>query len=218
LIHKLGAVRHNSGMAVHHALLELASNRQDAIRRFKERSEVDIEIIAYDVESLTIEDVRYLITLAYQTPGSYTSRTIVIAARIINREAQHALLKVLEEPPKTTSFYIILPSIASVLPTVLSRVIIVAPDTVGENQYPLFGTFVEGTIVARLEMIADIVKRKADQDYDALYDGLVAYVSKVSDPQVLTAIESALRFLRQKGAAKKMIWEHLALTLPVKAK
>ncbi len=205
-------------MPVHHALLEITPQRSEAISRFKTAAEPTVEVIVYEVESLTIEDVRYLITLAYQTPGSYTSRTIVIAARVINREAQHALLKVLEEPPKTTSFYIILPSIASVLPTVLSRVIIVAGDTVGETQYPLFGTFVESTIAARLEMIADIGKRKADQDYDALYDGLVAYVSKVSDPQVLTAIESALRFLRQKGAAKKMIWEHLALTLPVKAK
>ncbi len=205
-------------MPVHHALLEITPQRSEAISRFKTATEPTVEVIVYEVESLTIEDVRYLITLAYQTPGSYTSRTIVIAARVINREAQHALLKVLEEPPKTTSFYIILPSIASVLPIVLSRVIIVAGDTVGENQYPLFGTFVESTIAARLEMIADIGKRKADQDYDALYDGLVAYASEASEPTILAAIESALRFLRQKGAAKKMIWEHLALTLPVKAK
>ena len=205
-------------MLAHHALLEVSSQRSAAILRYKEQVDSTIEVVVYEVESLTIEDVRYLITLAYQTPGQYASRSIVIAARVINREAQHALLKVLEEPPKTTSFYIILPSIASLLPTVLSRVIIVAGDTVGENQYPLFGAFVESTIAARLEMIADIGKRKADQDYDAFYDGLVAYASQVSEPAVLSAVDFALRFLRQKGAAKKMIWEHLALMLPVKVK
>ncbi len=205
-------------MPVHHALLEITPQRSEAIFRFKTTAAPTVEVIVYEVESLTIEDVRYLITLAYQTPGSYSSRTIVIAARVINREAQHALLKVLEEPPKTTAFYIILPSIASVLPTVLSRVLVVAGDMAGESQYPLFITFIKSTITVRLEMIADIGKRKADQDYDALYDGLVAYTREVTKPAVLTAIESALRYLRQKGAAKKMIWEHLALTLPVKAK
>lgn len=205
-------------MFAHHALLEITPERAEAISRFRTQTDSTNEVIVYDVESLTIEDVRYLITLAYQTPGYYSSRTILIAARVINREAQHALLKVLEEPPKTTSFYIILPSIASLLPTVLSRVIIVADTAVGVSQYPLFATFMESTIAARLEMIADIGKRKADQDYDTLYDGLVAYVSQTKDLVVLNTIESALRFLRQKGAAKKMIWEHLALSLPVEAK
>ncbi|MFN3692660.1 MAG: hypothetical protein ACK4SL_01000 [Candidatus Paceibacteria bacterium] len=205
-------------MLAHHALLEITPQRTEAISRYKAEVDQAVEVIVYEVESLTIEDVRYLNTLAYQTPGSYESRTIVIAARVINREAQHALLKMLEEPPKTTAFYIILPSIASLLPTVLSRVIIVASDTVVDNGHPLFVAFIEGALNARLDMIADIGKRKADEDYDSLYDGLVAYVSQVSDPHALTAIESALRFLRQKGAAKKMIWEHLALTLPVKAK
>jgi hypothetical protein len=205
-------------MLAHHALLEITPQRPEAISRYKAAADSTAEVITYEVESLTIEDVRYLITLAYQTPGTYASRTIVIAARVINREAQHALLKVLEEPPKTTSFYIILPSIASLLPTVLSRVIIVADTAVGVASHSLFSTFIASAVAARLEIIADIGKRKADQDYDALYDGLVAYASCVSEPSVLIAVESALRFLRQKGAARKMIWEHIALSLPAKAK
>ncbi len=205
-------------MFAHHALLEITSQRSEAISRFRAAADSTAEVIVYEVESLSIEDVRYLITLAYQTPGSYERRIILIAARVINREAQHALLKVLEEPPKTTSFYIILPSIASLLPTVLSRVIIVAETAFGVASHSLFNTFITSTVATRLEIIADIAKRKTDQDYDTLYDGLVAYVSEANEPAVLTAVESALRFLRQKGAAKKMIWEHLALSLPSGAK
>jgi hypothetical protein len=36
---------------------------------------------------------------------------LVVSARSINIEAQHALLKVIEEPPATTQFTFILPSI-----------------------------------------------------------------------------------------------------------
>jgi DNA polymerase III delta prime subunit len=142
----------------------------------------------------------------------------LIAARSINHAAQHALLKVLEEPPLTTKFYIILPTTAGLLPTVLSRVIIEQGADADDQAHPLFVTFLGATIPDRLALIADIVKRKADTDYDALYDGLVAHAVTVTGTDVLTAINGALRSLRQKGAARKMIWEHLALTFPIGAK
>lgn len=205
-------------MLAHHAILHITNNQTNAIRSFRESCGSQVEVVPIIAESLTIDEVRRVITLAYQTPGTYAERALVIAARSINHAAQHALLKVLEEPPLTTKFYIILPTTAGLLPTVLSRVIIDQGVEVVDQPHFLFTAFLEATIPDRLALIADIVKRKADTDYDALYDGLVAFASVVTVTDMLVAINGALWSLRQKGAARKMIWEHLALTFPVQAK
>lgn len=203
-------------MLAHHAVLEISNQLTEALARYRAGADATTEIIPYEVAALTIDDVRRIIGLAYQTPGSYSKRCLVIVTRTINREAQHALLKVLEEPPATTEFYIIMPTIAGLVPTVLSRVMMAPVAPTAASAWPtVFSGFMQDTVAKRLETIAGIAKQKADQDYDALYDGLTLYAGTVSEPTVLTAVESALRFLRQKGAAKKMIWEHLALALPV---
>lgn len=205
-------------MLSHHAVLQLTAQLKEAVQAFKNQADASCEIVPYEVDALTIEDVRRVIALAYQTPGSYSTRVIVIAARSINREAQHALLKVLEEPPQTTQFLIILPTAAGLLPTVLSRVML---DSQSANRTTLNDFFVSFLVAAakdRLELIADIAKRKNEADYDKLYDGLVTYSARHNDIELLAPAETAIRFLRQKGAAKKMIWEHLALTLPVESK
>ncbi|MFM2340183.1 MAG: polymerase delta prime subunit [Candidatus Parcubacteria bacterium] len=205
-------------MVSHHAVIRLAADPVKALSTLEESVRQDAEMVPYAVPSLTIEDVRRIIVYAYQTPDSHPKRMIAIATRTINREAQHALLKVLEEPPATTVFLIIVPTLAGLLPTVLSRVIVEESRDGGSESTSRFLTFLTTSIKERLELIADIAKRKADEEYDELYDGLVSYVPTMTELSILKDIEAALRFLRQKGAAKKMIWEHLALTIPVVSK
>jgi hypothetical protein len=202
-------------MSTHHAVLVTSFDRTLTLDAVRAKYAQTAEVVSYMVESLTIDDVRRIIQLAYQTPAQYTIRQLVVSARSINVEAQHALLKVIEEPPSTTRFTFILPSIAGLLPTIMSRVSWQHSSESAVVYPAIFTEFIAAPIAKRLEVIADIVKRKADTDWDQLYDGLVVYSEGAThDYGVLLSLEPALRYLRQKGAAKKMIWEVLALTLP----
>jgi DNA polymerase III delta prime subunit len=202
-------------MENHHAILIVTDNASRVVAEFSDNHKHDTEIVLYEMESLTIDNVRHIIAMAYQMPGAHKTRTLVVSVRVINREAQHALLKVLEEPPVTTRFLLVLPTRSNVLSTVLSRVQLEEVYFSQGVTQELFKKFCAAEPVVRLETIADIAKRKADNEYDALYDGLVTYGLTAESFAVQRVIEPALRYLRQKGAAKKMIWEFLALSLPV---
>lgn len=204
-------------MLPHHAVVEITSRPNDVLFVYQRELREHAEIVPYAVDALTIDDVRRIIALAYQTPGAYSVRIIVLTAQVINREAQHALLKVLEEPPTTTQFLILLPSLAGLLPTILSRVLVKHhQDDVVVS--PVFEKFLQSSYKDRLELIADIAKRKAEADFMAMYDGLLIYGQSIGETKVLRLVDEAQRQLRQKGAGKKMIWEHIALSLPIASK
>lgn len=199
----------------HHARLFVSHLPKSVIETIVTTEESTSEIITFASDTVSIDEVRQVIQLAFQTPGNKSYRLIVLQARQIAHEAQHALLKILEEPPLTTRFVIILPSLAGLLPTIVSRVAIVSEHAETYDN-PVFTRFITTDAKSRLEMIADIVKRKADEDYSELYDGLVSHVSTGDVAHDMkSVVQTALIQLRQKGASKKMVWEELALTLPV---
>lgn len=198
----------------HHARLYITPNPEQVVSTITTEEQDTAEIIPLVSDTLSIDEVRRIIQLAYQTPGSKSYRQIVIVTRQIAHEAQHALLKILEEPPATTLFVLVLPTTAGLLPTVLSRLSVVSQST-GTDLGELFTQFVAADTKVRLDMIADIVKRKAETDYTSLYTGLVAFVATDQvAPSLLALVNTTLLQLRQKGASKKLLWEELALSLP----
>ncbi len=88
----------------------------------KERiNKLDVEI--YEPEkALGIEDVRNIQKNIHLMPLRGTKKTIII---IITQgatiEAQNAMLKILEEPPKSTLIYLVTNNHKVLLPTILSR-------------------------------------------------------------------------------------------------
>ncbi len=198
----------------HHARLYISTDASRVIASIRELEEPNSEIILFETTTLSIDEVRRIIQMAYQTPGAKAHRLLLIAAGAIAIEAQQAFLKILEEPPVTTRFALVLPNIAGLLPTVQSRLSLVATEH--NSIIPeLFLQFLSSDQKVRLDMIADIAKRKADGDYTALYDGLVAYTGQGRVPEsLLRLVETSLRQLRQKGSSKKMVWEELALSVP----
>lgn len=71
-----------------------------------------------DKTTITIEQIRELYAIT-KTGGSLT--IIIRDAQIMGTEAQNAFLKLLEEPPKNTTFILTAVSSASVLQTIRSR-------------------------------------------------------------------------------------------------
>lgn len=83
----------------------------------------DVSILATDRVSISIDEVRDLVTQSYYAPSTARYRVIVIedADRMTERTS-NVLLKALEEPPPRTVWILCAPSAQDVLPTIQSRV------------------------------------------------------------------------------------------------
>lgn len=200
----------------HHAQLYWADNIVEAgIDINSLQSEA--EIFLYKKDILPISEVRLLIERANQLPFDKSLQVIVIEVATIPIEAQHALLKVLEEPPDTTRFVLVIKPGARLLPTVLSRcqVMVMQPpvcdDSMNDNEFAVFSG---QTISDRLAVVADRAKKKDNQWFSDMADEFNRWLEINQSYQTKEILDYAI-FLRQKGASKKMLWEALALTLPV---
>ena len=82
----------------------------------------DVSILATDRVSITIEEVRALVSFSYFSPSQAPYRVVVMedADRMTDRTS-NVLLKALEEPPPQTVWILCAPSPADVLPTIRSR-------------------------------------------------------------------------------------------------
>jgi DNA polymerase-3 subunit delta' len=95
--------------------------------------EASVISIAPVNRSIGIDDIRSLRLKFALKSFSGTKQLIIINdANLMTREAQNALLKILEEPPKDTVFIVVTNDDASLLPTIHSRCTIInisKPDT-----------------------------------------------------------------------------------------
>jgi DNA polymerase III delta prime subunit len=202
-------------MEHHHARLIIASDSTPVLTKLP-TDYLDTEIVTITEDVLSIGMVRRIIDTAYQTPGGATTRLIVVAVKSIAIEAQQALLKVLEEPPKTTRFLLILPDAGGLLPTVLSRLAAETADNASDVPAD-FAQFLHASVKDRLELIATTAKKKDDAQYERWLAGLIVYTRTA---QLEVAIKEQLlmvmTYARFRGASKKMLWEEVALTLPVR--
>ena len=82
----------------------------------------DVSILATDRVTITIDEVRALVSFSYFSPSLSPYRVVIIedADRMTERTS-NVLLKALEEPPPQTVWILCAPSPADVLPTIRSR-------------------------------------------------------------------------------------------------
>ena len=96
----------------------------DSCRIFKTRNHPDVTFISpeKDRKTISVNQVRSIISDASILPQKSTKKVFVIdPADTMTKEAQNALLKVLEEPPQFVVFILTAVSRATMLTTVLSR-------------------------------------------------------------------------------------------------
>ena len=166
------------------------------------------------IERFGIDDARSLVISAYQRPVAASTQTLVIRTEFITHEAQNALLKVLEEPPQSTKFVLVLPAGLQLLATIESRVEVLTADSGIEDE--VFTDFLQSSYAERLSQIEVNLKAKDLQWQRAVKQGLFQYVKKAS-PEMLSELEFVSRFLLTRGASNKFLLEHLALTLPTRS-
>jgi DNA polymerase III delta prime subunit len=133
-------------------------------------------------------------------------------AEKILREAQNALLKLFEEPSEQTFFYLIIPNKELLLPTLLSRLHIVDTQKISPNE-SIFDSFLS---LSPSEKLATIEKKLKEEDFEwmnQIMSGFEVYAEQSKDAQIVSTAILLSRYANNKGASKKMLLEHLALSL-----
>lgn len=198
----------------HHALLVYAQDLETAPipQEFKKQS---ADVLHYLHERLSIDHVRELIHISLQAPVEAPRRTFVIQAREIAVEGQHALLKLLEEPPQKAQFYVVLPPTAMVLPTLRSRLMEIGSETVQHEENHFFTEFLNASQAQRLALIAQMTKEKDHLWIDSILHGAEARCAQDirSNRVLLSSVLFVRSHIGSRGASAKMLLEEISLHL-----
>lgn len=103
---------------------DLARRREmkDASRRVEGLVYFDIQLIEPITRFILIEQIRQLRAAAYTRPFEFSRRVFILdQAQTIHWQAVDLLLKVMEEPPETTTFILVCPNPHELRPTLRSR-------------------------------------------------------------------------------------------------
>jgi len=169
-----------------------------------------------EFETLGIDESRSVAQWAIMKPLTNKRKVLVaVVAHSFTSEAQNALLKLFEEPPEGTYFFLILPNTSSILPTLLSRVQVIK----GDEQIDLnkkYASFLDDDVAHRFKIISPIIKAKDKEKAKALIKFLESRVATHEDvlkfSQVTKIIETE-RYLAGRSPSIKMLLEYLAVSL-----
>ncbi len=192
---------------MHHAYF-ISGGRADLVWQSLSGKRGNPDSLFLEFETLGIEEARAL--AAWALKKAFGERKVaVITLKSFTLEAQNALLKLFEEPPLDTYFFILLDNIGSILSTLLSRVMILnfgsQNDTTEEAE-----SFLMADISKRFKIINQIIKNKDKEKTKALVSSLGRRLMK---PSEIETVLKAEKFLSGRVPSLKMILESLVLTV-----
>lgn len=194
----------------------------------KGKGNPDIVVLRYSL--LSVADARRVSELAAGAPFAGDYKVVIIAASRAYHEAQNALLKLFEEPPRGTYLFLILPSLGGLLPTLRSRVQVldnsVPRQSAGREK--IVGPaeqFLAATREKRGALIKKLTSGKDEEDRRELRDeaikivnGIEAVAYERGRSKAFAALLSDIAVLRgylyDRSAPVRMILEHLSLVIP----
>ncbi|MCA9366009.1 hypothetical protein KC722_00335 [Candidatus Kaiserbacteria bacterium] len=197
-------------MDEHHAVLLLATDISTApLPEAIQTQSVDVQHTV--VENFGIDDARTLIAAAATRPIELQQKIFVVAFSTATSEAQNALLKLLEEPPVTSRFYLVVPHETVLIETVRSRLSV--PDTRTSTKSPVALEFLAMSYQERMQTIATKAKEKDTLWMRSVLHG-IEVIASASKDLMHPAVALCARYADIRGASRKMLLEDLALSLP----
>jgi len=134
-------------------------------------------------------------------------------------EAQNALLKLFEEPPSNTHFFLCVGSVSELLPTLCSRVHVLEGEIATVAPLEFHTQFLGASVAARIALLEPILKERDTAAAANLLRGIeqaLALQSRTNENrkavQHILAVRGALA---GKGASLKALLESVALATPV---
>ena len=151
----------------------------------------------------------------------------VVYMTFITQEAENALLKTLEEPVPKTHIILAIPKPEMLLPTLLSRVRVLMPESTVHGGVHRIEEFLSMGVGARLEFVKKLVEKSEDEYASAevrekavaFFDDLERYVEKnISsyDKKSVEKVESILKlkkYLFTPASSVRTIMETVALAM-----
>ena len=120
---------------------------------------------------LSVDQIRELRAEAFVKPHQAANRVFIIEdASRMNPQAQNALLKVLEEPPKNVVFILLVPSKTMLLDTIISRCVLLSlQDASNDNQYietadKFIDTLLHGSEYELAKLLTPLEKSRIDME------------------------------------------------------
>lgn len=174
---------------------------------------------------LSVEEARRIGELASSAAVEGEHRVLVIMAERFFHEAQNAFLKLFEEPPRGVTLILVVPSMGMLLPTLRSRLTILAADNHAREPHP----FVHATSAERAKLVEKLLMRSRSNSDDEKQAARAEAIRLIEDLTIATyagmeeGSERALfasdlaRFtpiLHERSAPLKMILEHVLITAP----
>ncbi len=227
------------GELTHHAY-GLAGSSAEAVLTalermgYQTRGNPDVRLERYNV--LGIDEAHALKDAAQRTAVTEGKKVFIVSAQSITREAQNALLKIVEEPPKETHFFLIVPSLALLLPTLRSRLqalSVGASDMHREREaaFAAARSFLGGSAPARQKAVQAMLQeleREKEQKEDAsepllAKERIMAFLDALEcigagavgkNAFALSEILTVKQYSRDRAPSFKLLLEHLALVLP----
>lgn len=222
---------------LHHAHLiegvpnEIAPLLVDALGRhmgIETKNNPDLTIIRND--SFGIDEARALSDMqtraAFGGAHGISHKFFIIGTNTLTREAQTALLKTFEEPTAGTHFFLIIPHHGTILPTLKSRVVLVAggQDLLTSVKEKTFAeTFLDSSLSDRFALIKKLTETKKGESVDRemvrrTLDHIerILYTRMAGKPSrdIFHELYQAKTYLADRGSSPKMLLDHLAIIVP----
>lgn len=186
------------------------------------KANADFSYNKYDIFS--IDDVRQLKSSALIMPADPESKKIfIIAMNGLTVEAQNAMLKLFEEPPVYSHFFLVIPSLHLLLPTVKSRMFIVEGDKSGNSEYQKSADdFLNMKIPKRLEFVKKLTDeiskgKKSKSEMVSFLNSLEKAVYEKGGvkegSEALKSISLAKKYAGDRSPSLKMLLEYVAMVV-----
>jgi DNA polymerase-3 subunit delta' len=126
------------------------------------------ERFAHDITIEALEGLQEFLRLA--PPDSGARFVLIHPAESLNRFAQNAILKMLEEPPQKTFFILLTAQAGALLPTIRSRCLVVNFDTLDKDDFARGLPDVSATKIQSLYVLTNgaLGRAKSYEDLDIL--------------------------------------------------
>jgi len=178
-------------------------------------------------ETLGIDEARELKDAQTRAGFDGAKKIFIIGAESFTHQAQNALLKTFEEPTSGTHFFIILPRAEMLLPTLLSRVLVVSWESKEtDDAKELAGKFLDANLEGRFSLAKKIAEKKAGETVDReLFIRMLDHIERIlytrtagerddTTANVFREIFQAKTYISNPGSSPKMLLDHIAILLP----
>ena len=168
------------------------------------------DLVVIESERLGIDESRSVGAFAAQGPVSNNRLIILVSFSRITDEAQHSLLKTLEEPSPRAAIILCAPIGLSLLPTVRSRLLVLDTEVVAGKSDGM--QFAKGSLSVRRELIEPILKAKdTSQGHALLRTAATAYPIDSKSHFARVKLARLADYASDRSPSLKMLLERASL-------